>query len=125
MMKSAFEAAVPRGARHRGYAPAWWFARGESIVVVDDFLSPEECKAIVSQMPGPESAMNCPSGKKAQMYVDGDASVETRIRAAVSVGLGFAGEPRRPNRAWCSRISSTARRESAELDTISSTRIAR
>ena len=93
MMKSAFEAAVPRGARHRGYAPAWWFARGESVVVVDDFLSPEECEAIVSQMPGPESAMNCPSGKKAQMYVDGDASVETRIRAAVSVGLGFAGEP--------------------------------
>ena len=92
-MKSAFEAAVPRGARHRGYAPAWWFARGESVVVVDDFLSPEECKAIVSQMPGPESAMNCPSGKKAQMYVDGDASVEARIRAAVSVGLGFAGEP--------------------------------
>lgn len=92
-MKSAFEAAVPRGARHRGYAPAWWFARGESVVVVDDFLSPEECEAIVSQMPGPESAMNCPSGKKAQMYVDGDASVEARIRAAVSVGLGFAGEP--------------------------------
>ena len=91
-MKSAFEAAVPRGARHRGYAPAW-FARGESVVVVDDFLSPEECEAIVSQMPGPESAMNCPSGKKAQMYVDGDASVEARIRAAVSVGLGFAGEP--------------------------------
>ena len=92
-MKSAFEAAVPRGARHRGYAPAWWFARGESVVVVDDFLSPEECEAIVSQMPGPESAMNCPSGKKAQMYVDGDASVEARIRTAVSVGLGFAGEP--------------------------------
>lgn len=92
-MKSAFEAAVPRGARHRGYAPAWWFARGESVVVVDDFLSPEECEAIVSQMPGPESAMNCPSGKKAQMYVDGDASVEARIRAAVSVGLGFEGEP--------------------------------
>ena len=92
-MKSAFEAAVPRGARHRGYAPAWWFARGESVVVVDDFLSPEECEAIVSQMPGPEAAMNCPSGKKAQMYVDGDASVEARIRAAVSVGLGFAGEP--------------------------------
>ena len=92
-MKSAFEAAVPRGARHRGYAPAWWFARGESVVVVDDFLTPEECEAIVSQMPGPESAMNCPSGKKAQMYVDGDASVEARIRTAVSVGLGFAGEP--------------------------------
>ncbi len=92
-MKSAFESAVPRGARHRGYAPDWWFARGESVVVVDDFLSPAECEAIVSQMPGPESAMNCPSGKKAQMYVDGDAQIEARIRRAVSVGLGFAGEP--------------------------------
>ena len=92
-MKSAFESAVPRGARHRGYAPDWWFARGESVVVVDDFLSPAECEAIVSQMPGPESAMNCPSGKKAQMYVDGDAEIETRIRRSVSVGLGFAGEP--------------------------------
>ena len=92
-MKSAFESAVPRGARHRGYAPDWWFSRGESVVVVDDFLSPAECEAIVSQMPGPESAMNCPSGKKAQMYVDGDAEIEARIRRAVSVGLGFAGEP--------------------------------
>ena len=93
LMKSAFEAAVPRGARHRGYAPAWWFARGESVVVIDDFLTPEECEAVISQMPGPESAMNCPSGKKAQMYVDGDASIEQRIRSAVSVGLGFVGEP--------------------------------
>ena len=45
-------------------------------------------------MPGPESAMNCPSGKKAQMYVDGDASIEQRRRVRRgSVGLGFVGEP--------------------------------
>ena len=88
-----------------------------SVVVVDASRS-----AIVSQMPGPESAMNCPSGKKAQMYVDGDASVEARIRAAVSVGLGFAGEPEASK---SSLVLSTARRESAELDPISSTRIAR
>ena len=80
-------------------------SRRESVVVIDDFLTPEECEAVISQMPGPESAMNCPSGKKAQMAVDGDASIEQRIRSAVSVGLGFVGERRRPNRAWRSRKS--------------------
>ena len=93
-------AAVPSGAERRGEPPPWWnggeMAAG-GVLVLDGFLSAGEMAAIVRQMPKPSEAVvggggaagGRGHGKDARTIVQVDASLEGRIKVAVSRGLGL------------------------------------
>jgi hypothetical protein len=92
------ENAVRAGAERRGEPPPWWFDAAAPIVVVqDDFLSPAEVDAIVSQMPAPKDAVVGGSGaargrgfgKDARCTVEVDRALERRIFSHVAAALGM------------------------------------
>ena len=107
-------AAVPSGAERRGEPPPWWNggeAAAGGVLVVDGFLSADEMAAIVGQMPKPSEAVvggngaagGRGHGKDARTLVQVDASLEGRIKAAVSRGLGLALDADAPSAAHTSK----------------------